>query len=71
MRGFLSDGRSMERVICCRRSLQNWCAHLFLWSVRREQWAGIDKKGLVKDVFFLLPVLLTPLGGEHCFWLLA
>ena len=60
----------MERVICRRRSQQNWRGHLFWWFVRREQWAGIDRKELVKDVFFFFPVL-TPFGGELCFWLLA
>ena len=52
MRDFLSGGRSTERVICRRRSLRNWRRHFFWWSVRREQWAGIDRKEMVKDVFF-------------------
>ena len=65
MRGFLSGGRSMERVICRRRSQQYWRGRLFLWSVRREQLAGIDRKELLKDVF----VCLTPFGGGHRFWL--
>ena len=53
MRGFLSVSRSMEQVIRRRRSLQNWRGHLFWCSVRREQWAGIDKKELVKDVIII------------------
>ena len=52
MRGFLSGGRSTERVNCRRRSLWNWRGHFSWWSVRREQWAGIDRKEMVKDVFF-------------------
>ena len=49
MRGFLSGGRSTERVIC-RYGIG--VDSFFWWSVRREQWAGIDRKEMVKDVFF-------------------
>ena len=50
-----------------------------MWSVQREQWADIDRKELVKEVFFLVIVVvvvlfwpvLAPFGGEYCFWLLA
>ena len=65
MRGFLSGCRSMERVICRRRSVQNWRGHLFWWSVRREQWAGIDRKELVKDVVFFFAS-----SDSSCWWAL-